>query len=618
MTNAEWDVRLTPTAKRVFEMRYLARDEQGNIVETIDERFRSIARSVALADKNYGKTQQQVKQTEDEFYEMFSNFEFISGMSMYNAGKKYQLMSACFVLPIEDSMDSIFKTLKDMASVQKFAGGVGYDFSHIRPEGDIVSSTGKKASGPVSFMRLYDFAGKIVLGEASMRRPANMGILRIDHPDILKFINIKKNFSELNSFNISVAVTRDFMESAKNNRDYDLIHPVTKKPVGKLNAKEIFDMISSGAWASAEPGVIFIDEINKYNPTPKLGPMEATNPCGEQPLFPYEACNLGSIVLSKMIKHDRTGKTVIDWDKLKKRVFAAVHYLDNTIDISYYPVPEIQRMSHDNRRIGLGIMGFAHMLIELGVPYDSEDACVLAQKVMKFVNESAREASEKLACERGSFPNFPGSIWETRGYKEMRNCALTTIAPTGTTSILANTSSGCEPIFALVYIRKNVLDQGKDEFLEVNPLFEKYAKDHWFYSQELMERIAEEGSLQGINDVPKEAKQLFVTANDLDYEAHVRIQAAFQKHTDNGVSKTINMPSHATVKDVANAYLLAYELGCKGVTVYRDSSRDKQVLNLKKTREHKIPMNHYDSHLQQSKTKAPAFAGVSERDPNRT
>ena len=583
MKNVQIESQLSNTAKKVFEKRYLARDENGNITETISERFATVAEFIASADEKYvGK--QRADQTEQTFYEMLTNFEFISGMSLYNAGKKYPLMSACFVLPIEDSMNSIFKTLKDMASVTKYAGGVGYDFSHIRPKGDRVGSTGRVASGPLSFMRLYDFAVNIVLQEASRRRPANMGILRVDHPDILDFIKIKKDFSELTSFNISVAATEKFMNAVKEDREYDLFHTNTKRSVRKLRARDVFDRICEGAWASAEPGMVFIDEVNRFNPTPKLGKMEATNPCGEQPLFAYEACNLGSVVLSKMMKTDKNGKTVVDWDKLRTTVHNAVHYLDNTIDVSYYPVEEIREMSHNNRRIGLGIMGFADLLIHLGISYASDEGVATAEKIMKFVNEASREKSAMLANERGSFPNFEGSIWQDRGYAAMRNCAITTIAPTGSTSIVANTSSGCEPIFALVYVRKNILDRSStDEFIEVNPLFEKALKERWLYSKELMEKVAEHGSVQDVDEIPQELRKLFVTANDMSGDWHVKIQAAFQKHTDNGVSKTINMPSTATVQDVENAYMLAYDLKCKGVTVYRDASRDKQVLNLTST-----------------------------------
>lgn len=574
---------LTKTAETVLQKRYLLRDENGNVAETIDQMFRRVAKNIAIADRNYGKNDAEVSATEEKFYSMLSKMEFLAGMSLYNAGKKHQLLSACFVLPIEDSMDKIFETLHDTAMIHKFAGGVGYDFSHLRPKGDLVSTTGKPASGPISFMRLYDFSGKVVVGEASVRRPANMGMLRIDHPDILEFIHAKKKFDELNTFNISVSATDEFMSAVKEDREYALIHPVTKKETKRLRAREVFDIICESAHASAEPGMVFIDRVNAVNPTPKLGLMEATNPCGEQPLFPYEPCNLGSLVLSKMIRTRSDGQREVDWDKLREGVRNAVHYLDNTIDVSYYPLEKIRQMSVNNRRIGLGIMGFADMLIELGISYVSDEAVQMAEKVMKFVNDTAHEMSQELAFQRGSFPNFPGSRWEQLGFSAMRNCALTTIAPTGTISILANCSSGCEPVFALVYIRKNILDQDKDEFTEVHPLFERYLKDSWLYSQELLERVAQEGSVQHIPEIPQQMKKIFITANDMDYQAHVRIQAAFQKYTDNGVSKTINMPSSATVQDVKNAYMLAYDLGCKGVTVYRDSSRDKQVLNLKST-----------------------------------
>jgi ribonucleoside-diphosphate reductase alpha chain len=582
-------VSLTETAKKVLERRYFLRDEEGRVTETLPELFQRVARSIASADRNYGKSEEEVQATEQAFFEMISNLHFLAGMCLYNAGKPHQLLSACFVLPVEDSMDSIFETLRNTAILHKFAGGVGYSFSRLRPKGDRVSSTGKPSSGPISFMRLYDFSGKIVVGEAAVRRPANMGILRVDHPDILDFITAKKNFSELNTFNISVGATDEFMNAFQEDRDYSLINPRTKKEIRRLRAKEVFDFIVQSAHSSAEPGMIFLDNVNRENPIPQLGPMEATNPCGEQPLFSYESCNLGSINLAKMLKPKVDSKTTgsvkyeVDWEKLRISVRHAVHFLDNTIDVSYYPIPAIKEMNEGNRRIGLGIMGFADMLVYMGIPYNSDEACETAEKVMEFVTSCGREASVELGKERGSFLRFHGSLWQQRGYTHMRNCTVTTIAPTGTTSILANCSSGCEPIFALAYVRKNILDEEKESFFEVHPLFEKTLKDRWLYSETLMERVVEEGSVQNITEVPEDIRRLFVTANDISYEWHVKIQAAFQRHTDNGVSKTINMPNIASVEDIGKAYLLAWKLGCKGVTVYRDASRDKQVLNLKKT-----------------------------------
>lgn len=576
------EFQLTPTAQKVIEKRYLLRDENGNICETLAQLFRRVAKSIAKADSNYGSVDAEISATEEKFHKVLSNMDFLAGMCLYNAGKKYPLLSACFVLPVEDSMDGIFKTLKNTAVLHKFAGGVGYDFSRLRPRGDMVKTTGKPSSGPISFMRLYDFSGKIVVGDSAVRRPANMGILRVDHPDILDFITVKRNFNELNTFNISVAITDEFMQALLEKRDYDLINPHTKTKVSKLSAQMVFDLICESAHASAEPGLIFIDEVNRDNPTPQLGLMEATNPCGEQPLFAYESCNLGSVVLSHMVRTSESGVKEIDWEKLRETVRTATHFLDNTIDVTYYPVPEIEEVNKGNRRIGLGIMGFADLLIELGIPYNSDKACSMAEHVMKYVTECGREMSMELAQKRGSFGNFKGSKWDKLGYPHMRNCTVTTIAPTGTISILANCSSGCEPIFALVYIRKNILDQDKDSFLEMNSLFEQKMKERWLYSQGLMEKIAECGSVQNISDIPDDIRRVFVTANDISYEWHIKLQAAFQKYTDNGVSKTINMPNSATIEDVRNAYLLAWKLKCKGVTVYRDASRDKQVLNLKK------------------------------------
>ncbi len=609
MSSSNLELQLTSTAQKVLEKRYLLRDENGNICETLPQLFRRVARAIAAGDANYGKTEREIAVTEEEFHEMLENFEFLAGMCLYNAGKPYQLLSACFVLPVEDSMDSIFETLRNTAILHKFAGGVGYDFSHLRPKGDRVSTTGKPASGPISFMRLYDFSGKIVVGESAVRRPANMGILRVDHPDILEFITVKKNFSELNTYNISVGATDEFMQAVVDDQDYALINPRTKQEVQRLRARDVFNLIVESAHAAAEPGMIFIDQVNRENPVPQLGRMEATNPCGEQPLFPYESCNLGSVNLAKMLKStdgntsfqptftggkqngdtrssrsDQGGVFMeIDWEKLNRTVKRAVHFLDNTIDVGYYPVEAIKTMNQGNRRIGLGIMGFADMLVEMGIPYNSNTACTLAETVMKFVTDVGHEASEELAKTRGSFGNFVGSIWDQRGYVRMRNCTVTTIAPTGTISIVANCSSGCEPIFALAYIRKNILDQDQDSFAEVHPLFEKKLKEHWLYSTELMQKVAEEGSVQNIPEIPEDLRRVFICANDISYEWHVKIQAAFQKYTDNGVSKTINMPQSASIEDVFNAYLLAWRLGCKGVTVYRDASRDKQVLNLRKT-----------------------------------
>ena len=563
--------KLTKNAIRVLEKRYLLKDENGKVIETPNQMFQRVAKNIALADEKYGG---DVKKTEKEFYEIMSNLLFIpNSPTLMNAGTGIQQLSACFVIPIEDSMKSIFEAVKNTALIHQSGGGTGFSFSRIRPKGDIVKSTGGIASGPVSFMKVFN-AATDVIKQGGRRRGANMGILHVTHPDILEFIKCKDDPKELTNFNISVAVTNEFMEKVKKGEDYELINPRTKKPVGKLNAKEIFDLITEHAWKSGEPGIIFLDEINKHNPTPHVGMIESTNPCGEQPLLPYESCNLGSINLSKFVK----GKE-IDWDKLKDVVWKSIHFLDNVIDMNKYPIPQIKEMTLANRKVGLGVMGFADLLIQLNIPYDSNEALKMAEKIMSFIQNEARMASIELGKQRGSFPNFKGSIWEKK-YPAMRNATVTTIAPTGSISIIAGCSSGIEPLFAISFVR-NVLDKG-DKLYEINPYFEKIAKEMGFYSDELMKKITDNnGSVQGIEEVPIEVQRIFVTALDIAPEWHVRMQAAFQKYTDNATSKTINLREEATVEDVRNAYMLAYELKCKGITVYRYGSRPEQVLVVK-------------------------------------
>lgn len=573
-------VKLTQTAQTVLEKRqYLSRDQAGNIVETPEKMLRRVAENIASADKLYGASEEEIKETEEKFFEVQKRLEFLSGMALRNAGRELQQLSACYVLPIDDSMDSIYTTLKNAAFLHKTGAGIGYDFSKLRPAEDLVRTTGGRSSGPVSFMRLYDFSTETVVNNASTRRAGNMGILRVDHPDILKFISSKEDNRELNNFNISVAVTDEFMSAVKNDTEYDLVNPRTQQPIKKLKAREVFDLIVEKAWASAEPGLIFIDEVNRRNQTPRIGRIEATNLCGEQPLLAYEACNLGSIVLSRMLKKDG-GQVEIDWDKLSKVVKTAVRFLDNSVDLNSYPLPEIQKINLGNRKIGLGIMGFADLLYEMGIPYCSFEAVEVAEKIMKFITDEARHHSVRLAERRGSFPNFHKSVWPDRGFKAMRNATVTTIAPNGTTSIIANCSSGIEPVFGLAFVRKNIMDIGEDEFLEVNPVFERVAKEKWFYSRELMKEVAEKGSVGRMPQVPDEVKKVFVTALDITGEWHLRIQAAFQKYTDNAVSKTVNLKADSTRDEVREVFLLAHKLGCKGVTIYRDQSRDRQVLNI--------------------------------------
>ncbi|MDD5043371.1 MAG: adenosylcobalamin-dependent ribonucleoside-diphosphate reductase [Patescibacteria group bacterium] len=571
----------TPSAWTVLEKRYLRKDENGNVIETPLDMFRRVANNIAMADKFYGATDEEVAKTEEEFFKMMVNLEFLSGMALRNAGRKLQQLSACYVLPIEDSMESIYTTLKNAAFLHKTGAGIGYDFSKLRPRDDVVKSTGGRSCGPVGFMKLFEYSCATIVYNAATRRPGNMGILRVDHPDIEEFITTKRDNSELPNFNLSVAVTDKFMEAVKNNDTYDLIAPHNGKVVKTLKARQVFDQLVDSAWASAEPGIVFIDEINRHNPTPHVARIDATNQCGEQPLLAYEACNLGSIILSRFVTSGKDGKKEVDWERLAGVVRAAVHFLDNTIDVNNYPLPQITEMVKNNRKIGLGVMGFADLLIELGISYNSEEALQVSEKVMRFINEVGHQASADLAKGRGSFPNFKGSIWEKEGYKMMRNATVTTIAPNGTTSIFANCSSGIEPLFSLVYIRKNILDKDQ-EFLEINPVFEKVAKDNWFYSKELMEEIAVKGSIQDIEGIPEEIKKVFVTAHDIPPEQHIRVQATFQKYTDNAVSKTVNLPNKAERQEVENIFRLAYELGCKGATIYRDGSREAQVLNLKK------------------------------------
>jgi ribonucleoside-diphosphate reductase alpha chain len=554
----------------VLQKRILARDNNGRITETPEEMFQRVARSIASAELAHG-TPEDAAASEQAFLDVMTRLEFLpNSPTLMNAGRDLGQLSACFVLPIEDSMESIFGTLADTALIQKSGGGTGFSFSRLRPKEDTIKSTQGESSGPVSFMRLYNFATEVTrLG--GKRAGANMAILRVDHPDIEEFIAAKTNPLELNTFNISVAVTDEFMERVKTGEPYDLINPRTGMTVGHLDARTVFNRIVESAWRNGEPGVIFIDRINRDNPTPDLGPIESTNPCGEQPLLPYESCVLGSINLARF--HRDGG---VNYGRLKEVVATGVHFLDNIIDKSEFPIPEIKLKTAANRKIGLGVMGWADLLLALGIPYDSEEAVDLAGEVMSFISQEALRASIKLAKERGPFPRWHLENIYKESNEPRRNATVTTVAPTGTISLIANCSSGIEPIYSIAYQR---LSFGSERMLFVHPLFEQYATARNFYSESLMEYVSENGSLRDITDVPAAAKRLFVTTHDIAPKWHVRMQAAFQKHIDAAVSKTINFPNSATVDDVLASYELAYRLGCKGITIYRDGSRDMQVLS---------------------------------------
>lgn len=566
----EDDLKLPVNAVRILEKRYLLKDELGNLIETPKRMFHRVAREVASADHLYGK-KFNAEETEKEFYRVMSNLEFIpNSPALINAGTRMGQLSACFVLPVEDSMKSIFEAVKDMALIHQSGGGTGFSFSQLRPKGDLVKSTKGIASGPVSFMRVFDMATDIIK-QGGRRRGANMGILRIDHPDILEFITAKTREGAFANFNLSVAITDKFMRLLEADKEYELINPRTRKPTRKLRARDVFNLIVATAWSTGDPGLVFIDRINKYNPTPRTGVIESTNPCGEQPLLAYESCVLGSINLSKMV-----GKKKIDWQKLRSVVRTAVHFLDNIIDVNKYPLPRIEKMTKGNRKIGLGVMGFAEMLIKMGIPYNSQEGVRVAEKVMKLITREAREKSKKLAEMKGIFPSFKGSIWDKKKIK-VRNASLTTIAPTGTISTIAGCSSGIEPLFAISYVRR-ILES--TQFLETNSLFEEVAMGKGFYDKKLLMEIAKKGSIQHMKKIPHSVRRLFVTAFDISPEWHVKMQAAFQKYTDNAVSKTVNLPYEATVEEVEKVYKLAFELGCKGVTVYRYGSKVQQVLYL--------------------------------------
>ena len=566
---------LSENARRVLRRRYLRKSRQGKVIETPEQMFRRVANHIARAEKKYGdKSSDQVNKWEEIFYEMMIDAKFLpNSPTLMNAGRRLGQLAACFVLPVEDSMEGIFGALHHAALIHKSGGGTGFAFSRLRPKNSTVGTTGGVASGPVSFMKIFNTATEQVK-QGGTRRGANMAILRVDHPDIMEFIFSKEDNRELNNFNISVGVSDKFMQAVDRQEDYDLIDPRDQSAVNRLNAAEVYKTLVKQAWKNGDPGIIFLDRINQDNPTPHLGDIESTNPCGEQPLLPMEACNLGSINLAKFVLENGDGP-VIDFEGLKEVVGRSVRFLDNTIDMSKYPLAEIDEMVKGNRKIGLGVMGFADMLFQLKIPYNSDEALETAETVMQFIQEKAHEASQNLSEERGEFPNWEQSIYKERDLK-LRNATCATIAPTGTLSIIAGCSSGIEPLFALSFIR-NVMDN--DKLLEVNPNFKEVANDRRFYSRELMDEIAKRGSIKKIKQIPKDVRKVFVTAHDVSPDWHIRMQAAFQKYTDNAVSKTVNLPRDATVEDVMKVYNLANELGCKGVTIYRDGSKENQVLS---------------------------------------
>ena len=548
---------LSVNALKVLRARYLLKDENGQIIETPANMFGRIARAIAEAERLYAN---DAAYWEKRYFTLLSSLKFLpNSPTLMNAGKTSGQLAACFVLPVEDSMQSIFDTLKNAALILQSGGGTGFSFSRLRPKADLVRSTGGIASGPVSFMKIYNTATDIIK-QGGARRGANMGMLRVDHPDIMEFIRVKRDLTELANFNISVAATDAFMEALHADKEYQIVNPRSGKIVGSLKAREVFAEIVTSAWETGDPGLIFIDRINRANPTPHLGNFESTNPCGEQPLLPYEACVLGSLNVARYVENRE-----VDYRALAEDIKTAVRFLDDTIDANFYPLPAIEGMHKGNRKIGLGVMGWADMLIQLGLPYNQQESFDLARKLMKFVRETSRGASVELAKQRGVFPNFIGSLYDAPGLPRVRNATTTTIAPTGTLATIADCSSGIEPLFAIAY-KRFVLDT---ELTEVNKLFLKIARERGFHSGRLMEAVMKRGNLHGLAGIPADVRRIFRTALEIPAADHIEMQAAFQEYTDNAVSKTVNLPAKATKEDVAKAYLLAYDKGVKGITVFR-------------------------------------------------
>ena len=578
----EDNLKFSNNSLQVLERRYLLKDKEGTLIETPKQMVRRIAHNISQAEYNYGATEQQAHEMEESFYNLLASLDFLPNTpTIMNAGTKIQQLSACFVLPVEDSMEGIFKSIMDTALIHKSGGGTGFSFARLRPSNDLVRSTSGVASGPVSFMKVFDAATEVIK-QGGKRRGANMGILRVDHPDIMTFVECKADMKTLQNFNISVAATDKFMQAVKDDTDYELINPKDKAVVGKLKARDVFAVIINNAWKNGDPGFIFIDEINRGHPGKNVGEIESTNPCGEQPLLPYESCNLGSINLNNFINND---KTDVDWNKLRECIRLSTRFLDDVIDMNRYPIPELKEMADKTRKIGLGIMGFADLLYEIGVKYNSEEGYAIAEKIMKFFKDESYKMSGELAETRGTYPAWEGSDHHKENRK-MRNTCCVTIAPTGTIGMLAEASGGCEPTFAISYI-KNVMDG--TELIYTNRIFERIAKERGFDSPDLMRKIAKLGTIQNIEEIPKDVRNIFVTAQDISPEEHIKMQAAFQKNVDSSISKTINFPNSATLDDVKNSYLTAWKLGCKGITTYRDGSRDNQVLNIGEVNKEKSP-----------------------------
>jgi ribonucleoside-diphosphate reductase alpha chain len=586
---------LSRNARTVLAKRYLRKDEAGQPLEEPEEMFWRVATVIAREDAKYGAGEAEVEELARSFYELMTTRRFEpNSPTLMNAGRPLGQLSACFVLPVEDALSNgqsgIYDTLRSMALVHQSGGGTGFSFSRLRPTGDIVKSTTGVASGPVSFMKLYDASTEVVK-QGGTRRGANMGILRVDHPDILEFIDCKQNLTQITNFNISVAITDAFMHAVETGEEYDLVSPRTGQATGRLDARMVFDKIVRNAWTTGEPGIWFIDRNNQYNPVPRIGLYEACNPCGEQSLLPYDVCNLGSVNVGAFVRADVPADSPwyerVDWKEYRRVVRLATHFLDNVIDANQYPLPEIQELASRIRRIGLGVMGFADLLVRIGVPYDSEEGVEVGRRIMEFMDEEAKKESERLAEQRGAFPEWERSIWgpdescarapdgeRIRPTRRLRNCNEDTVAPTGTISIIAGCSSGIEPLFAVAFMR----NQAGVLMPDVNEDFVAVAKERGFHSEALMKRIAEEGHIH-FPEVPEDVRRVFVTAHDITPEWHVRMQAAFQEFVDSAISKTTNFPHDATEEDVRTIYELAFRLGCKGVTVYRDGSRDNQVLS---------------------------------------